>query len=72
MNVKIVYCVPCGYLPFAENLKKTIEGHNKAAKVALEGGKSGILDVYVDSKLIFSKHKEGRFPESKEILEKVK
>jgi len=72
MNVKIVYCVPCGYLPSAENLKKTIEMHNKNAKVVLEGGKNGIMDIYVDSKLIFSKHKEGRFPEVKEILPKVK
>ena len=72
MNVKIVYCVPCGYLPFAEKLKKAIEGHNKNAKVLLEGGKNGILDVYVDNNLIFSKHKEGRYPETKEILEKVR
>lgn len=72
MNVKISYCVPCRYLPFAENLKKSIEAHNEKAEVVLEGGRSGILDVYVDGKLIFSKHKEGRFPETKEILDKVK
>ena len=72
MNIKIVYCVPCGYLTFAEKLKKTIEGHNKNTKPILEGGRNGILDVYVDDKLVFSKHKEGRFPEFKEILEKVK
>ena len=72
MNIKIVYCVPCGYLPFAEGLKKTIEAHAKDAKVVLEGGKGGVLDVFVDNKLIFSKHKEGRYPEFKEILEKMK
>lgn len=72
MNVKIVYCVPCGYLPFAENLKKSIEQHTKDAKIVLEGGGNGILDVYVDNKLIFSKHKVGRFPEVNEVLEKVK
>lgn len=72
MNVKIVYCVPCNYLPFAEKLKTAIEGHNKNAKVLLEGGKNGILDVYVDKELIFSKHKEGRYPEIKEILDRVK
>lgn len=72
MNIKIVYCVPCNYLPFAEGLKKAIEGHDKNANVLLEGGKNGILDVYVDNQLIFSKHKEGRYPEIKEILEKVK
>ena len=72
MQVKIVYCVPCGYLPFAESLKKAVEGHAKDVNVILEGGKGGVLDVFVDNKLIFSKHKEGRYPEFKEILEKMK
>lgn len=72
MNIKIIYCAPCGYLPFAEDLKKSIQGHAKDSKVNLEAGKGGVLDVFVDNKLIFSKHNEGRFPEIKEILAKVK
>jgi selT/selW/selH-like putative selenoprotein len=31
-------------------------------------GTPGQFDVVVDGKLIFSKHKEGRFPEEEEIL----
>lgn len=31
-------------------------------------GTPGQFDVIVDGKLIFSKHKEGRFPEEEEIL----
>ena len=72
MDVKIVYCSPCGYLPFAENLKSAIHGHVKDSNINLVAGKGGVLDVFVDNKLIFSKHKEGRFPEIKEILSKVK
>lgn len=72
MDVKIVYCAPCGYLPFAENLKNAIQSHVKGSKIVLEAGRGGILDVFVDNKLIFSKHKEGRFPEVKEILDKVR
>ncbi len=35
---------------------------------SLEVGKVGQFDVIVDGKLIFSKQKEGRFPEEEEIL----
>jgi selenoprotein W-related protein len=34
-------------------------------------GSSGVFDVKVGDKLIFSKKKEGRFPEHDEILEKL-
>jgi len=32
-------------------------------------GKPGQFDVIVDGKLVFSKHKEGRFPEHQEVLD---
>ena len=35
-------------------------------------GSGGIFDVTVDGKLIFSKQKEGRFPEHEEILAKLR
>ena len=31
-------------------------------------GDNGIFDVEVDGKMIFSKHKEGRFPDEDEVL----
>ena len=31
-------------------------------------GQSGVFDVWVDEKRIFSKHESGRFPEDDEIL----
>lgn len=34
-------------------------------------GGGGIFDVMVGSRKIFSKHDEGRFPEEKEILDKL-
>ena len=72
MKVKIVYCLPCGYITRADWLKKDLEKNIKNMKITLEGGDKGIFDVYADKKLIFSKHKEGRFPESNEIIEMVK
>jgi len=35
-------------------------------------GRSGIFDVIVDGELVFSKFKVGRFPESGEIVSKLK
>lgn len=71
MEVKITYCVPCGYITRAEWLKKDLEKNVKDVKVVLNPGDKGIFDVFVDKKLIFSKHKEGRFPESDEIVKMV-
>ncbi len=34
----------------------------------LEKGSGGIFDVYRDDALVFSKHREHRFPEADEIL----
>lgn len=35
-------------------------------------GDRGIFDVAVDGKLIFSKYKEGRFPENSEIIDMLR
>ncbi len=35
---------------------------------SLEPGTVGQFDVIVDGKLVFSKHKEGRFPDEEEIV----
>jgi selT/selW/selH-like putative selenoprotein len=38
-------------------------------EAVLQAGTVGQFDVEVDGRLIFSKHKEHRFPEHKEILD---
>ncbi len=35
-------------------------------------GDNGIFDVKLDGKMIFSKHQTGRFPESEEVLTKLR
>ncbi|MEK6909890.1 MAG: Rdx family protein [Candidatus Aenigmatarchaeota archaeon] len=72
MEMKIVYCLPCGFITRAEWLKKDLEKNVKGVKVSLEGGEKGIFDVYADKRLIFSKYKEGRFPDPDEIMKMVK
>ncbi|MBF0171590.1 MAG: Rdx family protein [Nitrospinae bacterium] len=39
--------------------------------VELIGGGGGIFDVMVDGDLLFSKHAAGRFPEEREILDRL-
>jgi selT/selW/selH-like putative selenoprotein len=41
-------------------------------KPELIAGAGGIFDVEVDGKMIFSKHKVGRFPEHFEVLNQIK
>lgn len=68
-KIKIVYCVPCGHIARAEAMKKELE--RKGTAVELVGGDKGIYDVYVDGVKVFSRHKEGRFPETEEILAEI-
>ncbi len=68
-KIKIMYCVPCGYLPKAEEFKKALE--EKGAEVELVEGDRGVFDVWVNDKLVFSKHEQGRYPEIEEITSKL-
>jgi selT/selW/selH-like putative selenoprotein len=38
----------------------------------LKKGRNGVFDVVVNGKLVFSKHKAGRFPEEEEIVEAIR
>src|SRR5262245_61261592 len=51
MQVKIEYCVPCGYLPRATQMAEDIK-KKYGADVELVKGDKGIYDVYVDGKLV--------------------
>jgi len=37
----------------------------------LQHGGGGVFDVLADGKVVFSKHKEGRFPEQDEVLKSL-
>jgi selenoprotein W-related protein len=52
-------------------LAATIEGETGVESELICGG-GGIFDVVVDGEMIFSKHEAGRFPESDEILSKLR
>lgn len=35
-------------------------------------GMGGVFDVHVDGKQVWNKHEIGRFPDDKEVLDKIK
>lgn len=73
-RVEIQYCTQCRWLLraawVAQELLTTFE--NELGEVALVPGTGGIFEVKVDGEVIFSREKEGRFPESKELKQLVR
>lgn len=76
MNVKIVYCVPCGHLQQATELAKELLSRygqklNKNFSVTLDTADGGTFEVYVEGERVFSRHQERRFPTADEIAKAI-
>ena len=76
MNVRIVYCVPCGHLPRALELAEGLlskygQRLNKDFSVPLDTSDGGRFEVHVDDELIFSRVEKRRFPSLDEIVEEI-
>jgi selenoprotein W-related protein len=73
-RVEIEYCTQCRWLLraawLAQELLTTFE--TELAEVALRPGQGGVLDVRLDGELIFSRKREGRFPEAKELKQALR
>ncbi len=78
VNVRIVYCVPCGHLPrameLANHLLQTFGmEYNKRFSVTLDTSDGGTFDVYIDDKKVYSRKEQGgRFPTADEIVKEVR
>lgn len=59
-NVEIEYCVPCGFLPRAQDLQEAIleEYGERVDRVALVTGDSGVFTVSVNGETVFDKAKD--------------
>lgn len=55
----------------ALNLARDILSYFEEVNVELVQGDRGILDIYVNDELVFSRYIEKRFPESEEILKSI-
>ncbi|MEM0349786.1 MAG: Rdx family protein [Candidatus Caldarchaeum sp.] len=76
MNVRIVYCVPCGHLPNALELAKDLLSRygqrlNKKFSVTLDTSDGGTFEVYIEGEKIFSRHEARRFPTPDEIAGQI-
>jgi selenoprotein W-related protein len=73
-RVSITYCTQCRWLLraawLAQELLTTFEA--ELGEVALQPGVGGVFEIRVDDDLIWSRQQEGRFPEAKEVKQRVR
>lgn len=73
-TVTIEYCVPCDYsaraLQVAGELVRNYQ--HVLDELVLEMGSKGVFAVRVNGDTIFSKRKEGRYPERGEVLQRFR
>jgi selenoprotein W-related protein len=73
-RVTINYCTQCRWLLragwMAQELLSSFE--DELAEVSLRPGRGGVFEVHVDDVLIWSRGAEGRFPDIKELKQRVR
>jgi len=75
LQIEIEYCTGCHWLLraawFAQELLSTFE--QELGSVALvPGSNGGVFEIRSNDKVIWSREQEGRFPDVKEIKQKVR
>lgn len=72
--LEIEYCTQCRWLLraawMAQELLITFE--TELGGITLVPGTGGIFEVRLNNEIIFSRKEEGRFPESKELKQRVR
>lgn len=73
-RVEIVYCTQCRWLLRAAWLAQELLSSFEAelGEVALIPGSGGVFEIRVEDRLLWSRRSEGRFPEAKEIKQRVR
>ena len=73
-RVQITYCPRCRWLLraawMAQELLVTFE--HELSEVALRPGDEGVYEIRLDDDVIWSRASEGRFPELKELKQRVR
>jgi len=67
VKIVITYCQALNYQPRAAGLAARIR-EELGIEAELKKGAGGVFDVEADGRLVFSKHRESRYPEPEEIL----
>ena len=73
-RVAITYCTQCRWLLRAAWMAQELLGsfEDELAEVALCPGRGGVFEVQVDDAVIWSRATEGRFPDIKELKQRVR
>jgi len=81
-RASITYCTQCRWLLraawLAQELLTTFEGElgevfeGELGEVALRPGTGGVFEIRLGEELIWSRKQEGRFPEAKEIKQRIR
>jgi len=73
-RVAIRYCTRCRFILragwLAQELLMTFG--ELLGELALVPGTGGVFEIYLDGELLFSREREGRFPESKELKQLIR
>lgn len=73
-HITINYCTQCRWMLraawMAQELLSTFDG--EIAELTLKPGTGGIFEVTADGKLIWSRKAAGRFPDIKELKQRVR
>jgi selenoprotein W-related protein len=73
-RIEIEYCTQCRWLLraawMAQELLTTFE--QQLGEVALRPGSGGVFEVRVDGDTVWSRKDEGRFPDIKELKQRVR
>jgi selenoprotein W-related protein len=73
-RVEITYCSQCRFILragwLAQELLMTFA--TDLGEVALIPGEGGIFEIRLDGEVLFSRKREGRFPEAKEVKQKIR
>lgn len=73
-RITINYCTQCRWMLrsawMAQELLSTFDG--EIAEMTLKPGTGGVFEVTADEKLIWSRKAEGRFPDIKELKQRVR
>jgi selenoprotein W-related protein len=73
-RLEIEYCTQCRWLLraawLAQELLTTFQ--DELGEVALVPGKGGVFEVRLDGETLWSRKGEGRFPETKEVKQRLR
>jgi selenoprotein W-related protein len=73
-RIEIEYCTGCRWMMraawMAQELLTTFEGNLK--EIALVPGSGGVFEIRLEGQTIWSRAGEGRFPEIKELKQRVR